>query len=156
MKISSTVKKFIKNIASHLKKGIKEAWNFLLSTKKVSIKERDEGLLSALSGMFQDEDIWVIDNGASRHMTSHSNRLKTLSKVKSAYLVELGDNNNYLVKGIGSTSIKLEDGSNIHLNNILFVPGLHKNLHSISSIEDKDDRIAFINVKVIVWENTQV
>jgi len=69
MKISSTVKKFIKKIGSHLKKGIKEACNFLFSTKKLLIKERDEGLFSALSSTFQDEDIWVIDSGASRHLT---------------------------------------------------------------------------------------
>ena len=44
MKISSTMKKFIKKIANHLKKGIKEAWSFLFFTKKASIKEKDEGL----------------------------------------------------------------------------------------------------------------
>lgn len=43
MKISSTIKKF---------KGIMEAWSFLFSTKKVSIKEKDEGPFSALSGTF--------------------------------------------------------------------------------------------------------
>jgi len=58
--------------------------------------------------------------------------------------VELGDNKSYLVKGIESTSIKLEDESNIHLNNILFGPSLHNNLVSISSLEDKGDRIAFM------------
>lgn len=36
--------------------------------------------------------------------------------------MELGDNKSYQVKGIGSSSMKLEDGSNIHLNNILFIP----------------------------------
>ena len=45
--------------------------------------------------------------------------------------MEVGDNKSYSVKGIGSTSIKLKDGSNIHLNNILFVLDLHKNLLSI-------------------------
>lgn len=55
------------------------------------------------------------------------------------------------MKVIGSTSIKLEDGSNIHLNNILFVPGFHKNLLSISSLEEKSNRVAFIDGKVIVW-----
>ena len=93
----------------------------------------------------------MIDSGASRHMTSHSHQLKTLSKGKSKYSVELGDNKSYPVKGTGSSSIRLEDGSNIHFNNILFVPGLHKNLLSISSLEDKGDRVAFIDGKVVVW-----
>ena len=129
MKISSTMKKFIKKcskIESHLKEGIKKAWSLLSSSRKVSIKVNDEGLFSAFSGTFQDEDIWVIDSGASRHMIGHSKQLKTLSKGKSAYSVEIGDNKIYLVKGIGSNSIRLKYGSNIHLNDILFVPGLHK------------------------------
>jgi len=84
-------------------------------------------------------------------MIGHHKQLKTLSKGKSSYSVELGDNNNYHVWGIGSSSIELENGDNIDLNNILFVPGLHKNLLSISSLEDKGDRVAFIDGKVIVW-----
>ena len=102
MKISSTMKKVIKSITSHLKKGIKEAWSFLFTSNKASTKETNEGLFSTLSSTFQDEDIWVINSGASRHMTGHSHRLKTLSKGKSAYSVELGDNKSYLVKGIGT------------------------------------------------------
>ena len=83
-------------------------------------------------------------------MTDHHKQLKTLSKGKSSYSVELGDNKSYLVRGIGSTSIELENGGNIHLNNILFVPSLHKNLLSISSLEDKGDRVAFIDGKFVV------
>lgn len=155
MKISSTIKKVIKRIASHLKKGVKEVCSLIFSSKKESIIEKYEGLFSALSGTFQDEDIWVIDSGASRHMTTHSRQLKTLSKGKSTYSVELGDNKSYPVKGIGSSSIKLEDGSNIHLNNILVVLGLHKKLLSISSLEDKRDRLAFIDGKVLFGLKTQ-
>lgn len=45
----------------------------------------------------------------------------------------------------------MENGSNIHLNNTLFVPGLHKNLLSISTLEDKGDRVVFIDGRVVVW-----
>lgn len=65
--------------------------------------------------------------------------------------MELGDNKSYPVKCIGSTSIELEGGGNIHLNNILYVPNLCKNLISISSLEEKGYRIAFIYGKVVVW-----
>lgn len=151
MKISSTIKKVIKRIARHLKKSIKEVWSLIFSSNKESIIEKDEGLFSTLSTKFQDEDIWVIDSDASRHMAGHSHQLKTLSRGKIAYFVELGDKKSYDVKSIGSSSIKLEDGRNIHLNNIMFVPGLHKNLLSISSLEDKGDRVAFIDGRVSFW-----
>ena len=57
---------------------------------------------------------------------------------------------------IGLTSLELENGGNIHLNYILFVQGLHKNLLSISSPEDNGDRIAFIDGKLLSGEKTQV
>ena len=54
------------------------------------------------------------------------------------------------MKGIGSISLELESGGSIHLNNILYVPGLKKNLLSISFLKDKCDRIAFVDDKVFV------
>lgn len=47
--------------------------------------------------------------------------------------------------------MKLEDGAKLHLNDILYVPDLKKNLLSISCLEDKGDRISFIDGKVFVW-----
>ena len=45
------------------------------------------------------------------------------------------------MKGIGSTSLELDYGGSIHLNNILYVPGLKKKLLFNSCLEDKGDRI---------------
>lgn len=84
-------------------------------------------------------------------MNDHSHQLETLSKGKYAYFVELGNKKSYPLKGIGSSSIRLKYGSNIHLNNIMFVPGLQKNLLSISSLEYKGDRVAFIDGKLVLW-----
>ena len=74
-----------------------------------------------------------------------------LSKEPSSHAVELGDNKSYAVRGLGSTSLKLKNGSKLHLNNILYVLGLKKNFLSISCLEDKGDRVAFIDGKVLVW-----
>jgi hypothetical protein len=65
--------------------------------------------------------------------------------------VEIGDNNSYAVKGLGKASIKMESGNNVHLNNVLYVPGLKKNLVYISCLVDKGYRIAFVDGKVLVW-----
>jgi len=95
--------------------------------------------------------MWVIDTGASRHMTGECSQLQTLSKGKYSHAIELGDNKIYLMKGIGSTLLELESSGSIHLKNILYVLGLKKNLLSISCLEDKGDKIAFFNGKVWVW-----
>ena len=121
-------------MASHLKQGIKAFGNLLLSIKNYMTKTsttKDKGLFSALTGTFEDENIWVINSGASRYMTGEHKQLKTFSRGETSYYVELGDKKIYLVRGIGSTSLELENGGNIHLNNILFFTGLHTTLLSI-------------------------
>ena len=45
----------------------------------------------------------------------------------------------------------MESGNSIHLSNVLYVPGLKKNLVSISCLEEKGDRVAFVDGKVLVW-----
>jgi hypothetical protein len=65
--------------------------------------------------------------------------------------VELGDKSTYPVEGFGQASVKLESGNHVHLSNVLYVPGLEKNLVSISCLEDKGNRIAFMDGKVLSW-----
>jgi hypothetical protein len=45
----------------------------------------------------------------------------------------------------------MELGNHVHLSNVLYVPGLEKNLVSISCLEDKGNRIAFMDGKVLSW-----
>ena len=97
---------------------IKKAIHYLFNKVKI------QGFLAALTGPLSDDIAWIIDSGASSHMTGESKQLHTLSKEPSSHAVELGDNKSYAVRGLGSTSLKLESGSKLHLNNILYVLGL--------------------------------
>ena len=65
-------------------------------------KVKSQGFLVALTGSLNDDNAWIIDSGASRHMTGDSKQLHTLSKESSSHAVELGDNKIYAVKGLGS------------------------------------------------------
>lgn len=42
-------------------------------------------------------------------------------------------------------------GDILHIGDILFVSGLKKNLLSISALEDKGFKVAFVDGKVLVW-----
>jgi hypothetical protein len=42
--------------------------------------------------------------------------------------VELGDDKCYKIEGVGSISFKLKSGSRLHVDEVLYVPGLRKNL----------------------------
>jgi hypothetical protein len=105
---------------------------------------------STLTGTIED-DMWIIDSGASRHMTGDQARLSNLNEKKTSYKVELGDKRTYPIEGFGQASVKLELGNHVHLSNVLYVPGLEKNLVSISCLEDKGNRIAFMDGKLLSW-----
>jgi hypothetical protein len=105
---------------------------------------------STLIGTIED-DMWIIDSGASRHMTGDQARLSNLNERKTLYKVELGDKRTYPVEGFGQASVKLESGIHVHLSNVLYVPGLEKNHESISCLEDKGNKIAFMDGKVLSW-----
>jgi predicted aspartyl protease len=130
-------------------------------SKKTKHDEADFFYYSALTGAIED-DMWLIDSGASRHMTGDRKNFSSMKEKETPHKVELGDNNSYAVKGIGQATIKMESCNSIHLSNVLYVPGLKKNLVSISCLEEKGDRVAFVDGKVLVWskdskiENTRV
>jgi hypothetical protein len=86
---------------------------------------------STLTRMIED-DMWIIDSGASRHMMGDQARLSNLNEKKTLYKVDLGDKTTYPVEGFGQASIKMKTGNYVHLSNVLYVPGLEKNLVSIS------------------------
>jgi hypothetical protein len=76
--------------------------------------------------------MWIIDSGASRNMMGDQARLSNINEKKTSYKVELGDKSNYPVEGFGQASVKLKTCNNVHLSNVLYVPGLENNLVSIS------------------------
>jgi len=89
-------------------------------------KVKSQWFLVSLIGSLNDDNAWIIDSGASRHMTRERKQLQTISKEPYSHVVELGDNKSYVFRGLRSTSSKLENGAKLHLNNTLYIPGLKK------------------------------
>jgi hypothetical protein len=54
---------------------------------------------SALTGMIED-DMWIINSGASRHMMGDQARLSNINEKKTSYKVELGDKSTYPSKDL--------------------------------------------------------
>ena len=122
-------------------------------TRAATREERKECfLVSALSGSITNaEHIWLIDSGASRHMTGFKDSITNVKKKRFHTKVELGDNGTYAIEGIGSTSFKLDPGWVLHLEEILYVPGLKKHLLSVGVLEKKGYIVAFSKGKAIMW-----
>ena len=64
--------------------------------------------------------------------------------------MKLGDDYWYPIKGSGESSYKLDSGNSMTMKEVLFVPGLNKNLLSKSALDAKGMRVAFIYGQVIM------
>jgi len=69
--------------------------------------------------------------------------------------VELGDDGTYSIKGIGSTFFHIQSGNVFHIKEILYVPGLKKNLISVAVLESKGYSIAFSKGKALMWPSNE-
>ena len=83
-------------------------------------------------------------------MTRQKKTLSKLEENKYPQRVSLGDEYQYPIKDIGEASYKLESGTPMKMKEILYVPGLNKNLLSISALNKKRYRVAFIDGHILM------
>ena len=103
-----------------------------------SLSEEEFVLIFALTGnITHGSNDWLIDSGASKHMTGFKESFVRLSEHESPHKVKLGDDYQYPIKGSGESSYKLDSGKSLTMKEVLFVPGLKKNLLSISTLDAK-------------------
>ena len=55
------------------------------------------------------------------------------------------------MKGMGEASYRLDFGKSMKMKDVLYVPGLKKNLLSISTLDKKGIRVAFVDGEVLMW-----
>jgi hypothetical protein len=84
-------------------------------------------------------------------MTSYDDSLSKLIRKDSPHKVKLGDDYLYPIKGVGEASYKINSGKPMKMKEVLYVPGLKKNLLSISALDKKGFRVAFIDGQVLMW-----
>jgi hypothetical protein len=124
------------------------------SKKEKESKDEEYIFVSALIGTItqgSDTDIWLVDSGASKHITGFRSSLTNLIEKNSSLQVELGDDSRHAVKGVGETSFQLDSSNPTSIKDVLFVQGLKKNLLSIYALEDKGFRVAFVDGQVLLW-----
>ena len=63
--------------------------------------------------------------------------------------MKLGDDCQYPIKGSGESSYKLDSEKSMKMKEVLFVPGLKKNL--MLALDAKGMRVAFVDGQVLMW-----
>ena len=84
-------------------------------------------------------------------MISHKYSLSCLTQKDYPHKVQLGDDYQYPIKGMGEASYKLKSGKSMKMKEVLFVLGLKKNLLFISALDKNGFRVAFVDCEVLMW-----
>ena len=84
-------------------------------------------------------------------MTGFKESFEKISEHNSPHKVKLGGDYQYPIKGSGESSYKLDSRNSMKMKDVLFVLGLKKNLLSISALDAKGMRVAFVDGQVLMW-----
>ena len=71
---------------------------------------------------------WLLDTGASRHFCANKELLHDFEEATDRECVYMGNSTTVVVMGKGKVLLKLTSGKTLSLNNVLYVPFLHRNL----------------------------
>ena len=111
--------------------------------EQLSSNEMAEEVCTACLSSTQTNEVWYIESGASNHMTTHKHYFSNLSEKEFGFEILLGDDYAYHPKGVGTVRFERESGKPLYLSGVLYIPGLKKNLVSVSALEDKGYKVSF-------------
>ncbi|KAH7279628.1 hypothetical protein KP509_37G026900 [Ceratopteris richardii] len=95
-------------------------------------------------------NIWILDNGASKHITPPKNLFSSMTSSNPNKLVTFANNQSFLDKGIGTVSLDTRSDINYLLCDVLYVLEIVKNMISISAFLKEDLKVIFEDIKCIV------
>jgi hypothetical protein len=88
------------------------------------------------SGGFGGDIRWIVDSGASCHMTRIWRVFLIITETGPDRMVVNEGGMARVVRGVGKVRFQLKYGGFLELDGVLFVPGLRVNLLSVSALED--------------------
>ena len=94
--------------------------------------------------------VWYLDSGASFHMTGCKDFFSEMEEKDLQINIELGDDGRYSATGIGTVTFHRESGSDFRLKDVMYVPGLKKNLISVAVLEDRGYDVVFSQGKAFL------
>jgi hypothetical protein len=107
------------------------------SSEKTNVVNCDDtyDTLCVVDSCVNDENFWIIDMGASQHMTPNRDLFESYES--SSGNVLMGNSNLCKVAGVGMIKIKIHDGKIRRLTGVRYILDLSKNLISLGSLEEK-------------------
>jgi hypothetical protein len=104
----------------------------------------------ALSTEANDESVWFIDSGASAHMSCNKEWIDQYHESTDETHIYLGDNRSHKIQGYRVICVNLPNGQMKQIHNVLYVPGIKKNLIFVSTITDQNLNVEFMQSRCFV------
>jgi hypothetical protein len=112
----------------------------------LSAQAQQKGLKSVfLSQINLDNNTWIIDSGATNHMTNYKSHLLNLKTYDTSQYVSVANGTKIPIQGQGT--VKIFDRN---ISNVLYIPGLTTNLLSVQKlIQDLNCNVIFHSNRVV-------
>ena len=107
-------------------------------------------LLSMMMVSSMMGSVWYLDSGASFHMTSDQELFSALEEKDLQMHIEMGADGRYSATGLGTITFQREQGALLTLRDVMYVPGLKKNLVSFTMLEDRCYDMIFLKGKAFL------
>ena len=114
-----------------------------------AIQVQREQAFPSISGA--STGIWYVDSGASRHMTGVREYFSELLESGADVEVVLGDDRVVRAVGVGTLTFQRESKPPLKVTEVLYVPGMRKNLISVSALEDRGYEVLFWGGQVLMY-----
>ncbi|GJY48019.1 retrovirus-related pol polyprotein from transposon TNT 1-94 [Tanacetum coccineum] len=98
---------------------------------------------------------WIMDSGCSYHMTPRLDILFDFLECDGGS-VQLGDNKECKIRGIGKVRIQLRDGLSFVLHNVRYIPEFKRNLILLGTLEKEGFTVKLQSGKVKVINGSRV
>ena len=99
-----------------------------------------------------DSDVWYFDSGATKHITSQRSLFTSLESAPKGNTVTCANNSSYPVEGVGQIVLNAANGSTFTLYDALYVPGIKKNLLSVSALAKIGLVVKFVDDRCTVHD----
>ncbi|KAE9022411.1 hypothetical protein PF011_g4504 [Phytophthora fragariae] len=98
-------------------------------------------------------DGWLIDSGASAHMTPHRSDLLEYEALDTTMEVTIADGKKLTVAGRGTVRLIGLDQNRIKMVDVLHIPGLDRRLLPVGKLAERDLNVEFQRSSCVIWGN---
>lgn len=127
---------------------------------KMDNHKRESGFMVHDASIFNKQDVWICDSGASQHITSNKEFFASYEKFVPPKMIRIAKSKDFILAyGYGRIDIEVlvhNKWQRSHLNDVWYVPDSEQNLLSVSRSTDLGHDVTFNRNSVVFRRNGQV